>query len=32
VRAPRVGVRQDAERRLRFCVRGHPCVSRPTPR
>ncbi len=32
VRTPRVGVRRDAERRLRFSVRGHPCVSRPTPR
>jgi DNA-3-methyladenine glycosylase len=28
-RSPRVGIRQDAHRLLRFFVRNHPCVSGP---
>jgi DNA-3-methyladenine glycosylase len=31
-RSPRVGIRQDAHRLLRFFVRNHPCVSGPRPR
>jgi DNA-3-methyladenine glycosylase len=29
ITAPRVGVRQAADRPWRFLIRGHPCVSRP---
>lgn len=31
VRAPRIGIRADTHRPLRFCLRDHPCVSAPAP-